>query len=215
MEKPLWQRMLPFLLLSLLLAGVGALPAVRQHLKPDEIQRVAHDLGPWTPLAIAAFALVSPLAMLPRAPIAVLCGLLYGVGWGSLLANTASLLGAWLHFQLARRAFGRVGRDHAAAARWRQALADPHRAFLALFLLRAFPLSNFTATNILAGALNLRGGVYLPATFLGMIPSTLFYACCGKLMRKPSAEFYLLLGAIFLLILVGTLLARRRFRPGE
>jgi uncharacterized membrane protein YdjX (TVP38/TMEM64 family) len=214
-EKPVWRRLLPFLLLSLLLAGVGALPVVRQQLKPDEIQRLAHALGAWTPLAIVAFALVSPLAMLPRAPIAVLCGLLYGVGWGSLLANTASLLGAWLQFRLARRALGRVGREHATAARWRQALADPQRAFLALFLLRAFPLSNFTATNLLAGALGLRGRVYLPATFLGMIPSTLFYACCGKLMRRPSAEFYLLLGAIFLAILAGTLLARRRFRQGE
>ena len=101
------------------------------------------------------------------------------------------------------------------AARWRQALADPHRAFLALFLLRAFPLSNFTATNILAGALGMRGRVYLPATFLGMIPSTLFYACCGKLVRKPSLEFYLLLGVLFLVILLGTLLARRRFLPNN
>jgi uncharacterized membrane protein YdjX (TVP38/TMEM64 family) len=213
-EKPVWRRMVPFVVLSLLFAGLGALPAVRQHLKADDIQRFARELGAWAPLAIVAFAVASPLAMIPRAPIAVLCGLLYGVGWGSLLANCASLLGAWLHFRLARHAFGKVGERHPVAARWRQALADPHRAFLALFLLRAFPLSNFTATNILAGALGMRGRVYLLATFLGMIPSTLFYACCGKLMRKPSLEFYVLLGALFLAILIGTLLARRRFLPG-
>ena len=214
-EKPLWRRMVPFVVLSILFAGLGALPAVRQHLRPNDIQRCAMDLGAWAPLAIAVFALVSPLAMIPRAPIAVVCGLLYGVGLGSLLANTASLLGAWLHFRLARHALGTVGRKHPVAARWRQALADPHRAFLALFLLRAFPLSNFTATNILAGALGMRGRVYLPATFLGMIPSTLFYACCGKLVRKPSVEFYLLLGILFLTILLGTLLARRRFLPSD
>ncbi|MEI8242208.1 MAG: VTT domain-containing protein [bacterium] len=212
-EKPLWRRMVPFVVLSAGFIALGLVPAVRQHLRPEDIQRCAKELGAWAPLAIVLFAVVSPLAMIPRAPIAVVCGLLYGVGAGSLLANTASLLGAWLHFRLARRAFGKVGQMHPVAARWRQALADPHRAFLALFLLRAFPLSNFTATNILAGALGLRGRVYLPATFLGMIPSTLFYACCGKLVRQPSRDFYLLQGVLFLVILLGTLLARRRLLP--
>jgi len=210
-EKSIWRRLAPFVALSVCFIALGLLPAVRQHLRADDIQRCARECGAWAPLAIVMFAIVSPLAMIPRAPIAVVCGLLYGVGLGSLLANTASLLGAWLHFRLARHALGHVGRGHPVAARWRQALANPHTAFLALFLLRAFPLSNFTATNILAGALGMRGRIYLPATFLGMIPSTLFYACCGKLVRKPSVEFYLLLGVLFLVILLGTLLARRRF----
>jgi len=208
-EKPLWRRLAPFLALSLLFAGLGAIPAVRQHLKLDDIWQYAHDLGAWAPLVIVLFAIVSPLALIPRAPIAILCGLLYGVGLGSLLANTASLLGAWLQFRLARHALSRAGARHPVAARWRQALADPHTAFLSLFLLRAFPLSNFTATNILAGALGMRGRVYLSATFLGMIPSTLFYACCGKLMRQPSTGFYLLVGGLFLVMLLGTLLVRR------
>ena len=214
-EKPLWRRLAPFVLLSASFMALGLIPAVHDHLKPEDLSRFAHALGAWTVLAIVVLSIVSPLAFIPRAPIAILCGLLYGVGLGSLLANVASTLGAWLHFRLARHAFGKVGQQHPVAARWRQALADPHRAFLALFLLRAFPLSNFTATNILAGSLGMRGRIYLPATFLGMIPSTLFYACCGKLVRKPSMEFYLLLGALFVMILCGTYLARRRFLPDD
>jgi uncharacterized membrane protein YdjX (TVP38/TMEM64 family) len=214
-EKPLARRLAPFVALSVFFVALGLIPAVRAHLKPDTLPAFARELGGWAILAIVVFSIVSPLAFLPRAPIAILCGLLYGVAWGGLLANVAATLGAWLHFRLARHAFGRVAQRHPVAARWRQALSDPHRAFLALFLLRAFPLSNFTATNILAGALRMRGRVYLPATFLGMIPSTLFYACCGKLVRKPSPEFYLLLGVLFLVILLGTLLARRRFLPAD
>ena len=209
-EKPLWRRLVPFVALSVCCLALGLLPAVREHLKPAELSTFARNLGPWAVLAIVLFSMVSPLAFIPRAPVAILCGLLYGVGPGGLLANVAATLGAWLHFRLARHALGTAGQKHPVAARWRQALADPHRAFLALFLLRAFPLSNFTATNILAGALGMRGRIYLPATFLGMIPSTLFYACFGKLVRKPSLEFYLLLGGLFLVILIGTLLARRR-----
>lgn len=203
--------MVPFVAVSLLLVAIGLLPGVREQLRPGAIRDFALRLGPWAPLAITLFAIASPLAFIPRAPIAILCGLMYGVALGGLLANVVSTLGAWVHFRFARHAFGRAAARYPLAARWQQALENPRTAFLALFLLRAFPLSNFTATNILAGALGMRGRVYLTATFFGMIPSTLFYACCGKLVRQPTREFYLLLGGLFVLLLLGTFLARRRF----
>jgi uncharacterized membrane protein YdjX (TVP38/TMEM64 family) len=214
-EKRLWRRLVPFITISLAMLALGLIPSVREHLQPEALARWARELGGWAILAIALVAMLSPLAFLPRAPIAMVCGLLYGVALGSLLANTASLIGAWLHFRLARHALGRLGRQHPVAERWRQALANQRTAFLALFLLRAFPLSNFTATNILAGALRMRGRIYLPASFLGMIPSTLFYACCGKLMRHPEPKFYFLLGGLLLLLLLGTLLAGRRYLRSE
>lgn len=203
--------MVPFVAVSLLFVAIGLIPGVREQFRPAAIRDFALRLGPWAPLAIALFAIASPLAFIPRAPIAILCGFLYGVGWGGLLANVVSTLGAWIHFRFARHAFGRAAAHHPLTARWQRALENPRTAFLALLLLRAFPLSNFTGTNILAGALGMRGRVYLTATFLGMIPSTFFYACCGKLVRHPTREFYLLLGGLFVLLFLGTLLARRRF----
>jgi uncharacterized membrane protein YdjX (TVP38/TMEM64 family) len=205
----LWRRLLPFAILSLLFAALGLAPAVREHLHVAALSNDAKALGPWAPLAIAIFAIVSPLAFIPRWPVAFLCGLIYGVGWGALLANVVSTLGAWLHFRLARGALGDTTARLRQAERWRAALADPHTAFLALFLLRAFPLSNFTATNLLAGALNMRGRVYLAATFLGMIPSTLLYACWGKLTRQPDARFYALLAGLFVALVIGAWLASR------
>jgi uncharacterized membrane protein YdjX (TVP38/TMEM64 family) len=210
-EKPVWRRLAPFVLITLGMVVLGLLPPVREQLQPVALARWAHDLGGWAILAITLVAILSPLAFLPRAPIALVCGLWYGVLPGALLANSASLLGAWLQFRLSRRALGRMGRQHPLATRWREALANPRTAFLALFLLRAFPLSNFTATNILAGMLRMRVRVFLPASFLGMIPSTLFYACCGKVVRHPTREYYLLLGVLLLVLTFGTVIAGRRY----
>ena len=212
-EKSPWRRLLPFVALSLLFMALGFLPGVREHLRTESLRDAAARLGPWAPLAIAVFAVVSPLAFVPRWPVAFLCGLLYGVWWGGLLANSVSTLGAWLHFRLARHALGGATARLAPGARWRAALADPHTAFTALFLLRAFPLSNFTTTNLLAAALNMRGRVYLTATFFGMIPSTLLYACWGKLVRRPAAGFYALLAGLLVVLVLGTWVARRRLRP--
>ena len=215
LERNPWRRVIPFAVLSLLFVALGLLPAVRAHLHAEVLSADAKRLGPWMPLAIALFAIVSPLAFIPRWPVAFLCGLIYGVGWGSLLANVVSTLGAWLHFRLARHAFKRATARLPVAARWRAALADRKTSFLALFLLRAFPLSNFTATNLLAGALGLPSRVYLAATFLGMIPSTLLYACWGKLTRKPNPSFFALLAGLFVFIVVGTWLARRLLPKAE
>lgn len=209
----LWRRLLPFAVLTLAFAALGLLPPVRAWLHVDKLRDLKACLGPWAPAAIAAFAVVSPLAFVPRWPVAFLSGLLYGIGWGGLFANVVSTIGAWIHFRLARHALGRAAAPRPSSARWRQLLAEPRTAFLALVLLRAFPLSNFTATNLLAAALGLPGRVYLLGTFIGMIPSTLLYACWGKLVRKPSPAFYAVLVGLFLFLVVGTWLARRRLDP--
>jgi len=214
-EKSIWRRLLPFALLTVLFVAAGLQPSVRQYLHAEALRDFARQMGPWAPLVIAIFAIVSPLAFIPRWPVAFLCGLLYGIGWGGLLANVASTIGAWLHYRLARNAFSRTAARLPMAARWQKALSDPHTAFLSLFLMRAFPLSNFTATNILAGVLRLRTGVYLGATFLGMIPSTLLFTCWGKMMRKPSPQFYVLLAGLFIFLAIGTWLARRYFKIGQ
>jgi len=213
-NRNVWRRLIPFVALSVLFLALWLLPSVRSSLRVDTatvtLREFSHRLGIWVPLAIAVFAVVSPLAFMPRWPIAFLCGMLYGVVLGGLLANVVSAIGAWIQFRLARHALGRTGERHALAARWRAALSTPRTAFVALFLLRAFPFSNSSATNILAGALSMRGSVYLAATFLGMIPSTLLYACWGKLLYKPSPRFSELLIGLCVFLVIGTLIAGRR-----
>jgi uncharacterized membrane protein YdjX (TVP38/TMEM64 family) len=174
------------------------------------IQALAERMGFWGPVAILAAGTVAPIFFVPRWPFAFVCGLLYGIVGGGLLANVTATLGAWLHFELARTVLAPL------AARWRrkygigEARVTGHSLFAFLFLIRAFPLSNFTATNLLAGALHIPKPTYLAASFLGMIPSTLIYATWGKLMKKPSPEFCAVAICAVAILVLGTLWAGRR-----
>lgn len=193
--------------------AVSLFTPVRDWLTTDRVARTAADLGPLLPLALLAAGVLTPLLFLPRWPIAFAAGLAYGVVRGALFATVVSALGAWLHFALARTllspAAERVGRRFG----FRAGGIPPAKSFLLLVLLRAFPLSSFVATNLLAGAIRMRASLFLAASLLGMIPSSLMYAAWGKLMKRPEPAYYWLAGGLLVVSAAGTWLAARRVRP--
>ncbi len=207
------RQLVTFVVLSAVFLGIGLLGPAMDWFSTGRIHEVSRSLGWWGPLLIVVLGTVSPLLLLPRWPIAVVCGLLYGVVWGTALATLASTLGAWLHFHLARTLLSATSERILHRYKWDRLRVPPDKVFMILFLLRAFPLSNFVATNILAGSLKVPVRIYLAASFLGMIPSTVMYAAWGKAARHPSAGFTVLIAVTLTFIVVGTILARRYFLP--
>ncbi len=201
-----------------LVVAVGGVVAARytnagDYMSVEAITQLADRLGPQGPALLLLAGVLTPLMFLPRWPIAFLAGLLYGVGWGTLLAVVASTLGAWLHFMLSRTLLAPM------TARLRQRYGFDHlqvpknKQFMVLFVLRAFPLSSFVVTNLIAGALKLSRSRYVLATFLGMIPSTLLYAAWGKLMKKPDPHFYAFALLALVAVVVGAIAAQRYVQP--
>lgn len=207
-------KLVGFVILSLIFLALSLMPQTRAWFSVERITDFSRRIGAWGPVLILLLGTVTPLMFLPRWPIAVVAGMLYGAWIGTLLANLASTLGAALHYAMARSLLGPLG----ARLLRRRSTAEPisiprEHAFLALLFLRAFPLSNFVATNLLAGSLRIPFRTYLVSSFLGMIPSTLMYAAWGKLVKQPSAGFYAIAGLSLLFILGGTVLAHRKFLP--
>ncbi len=161
------------------------------------------------PVWILLLGTVTPLLLLPRWPLAFVCGLLYGPVWGAALSNVASTLGALAHYAMARSLLGPWCRQwlERRRSRWRD--IPPTHAFVALLLLRAFPLSSFVATNILAGSLRIPVGTYVSASFIGMMPSSILYAAWGELTRRPAPVWYAVLALVVVFLLVGTRWAQR------
>ena len=191
-------------------ALLGLSRPVRDALALHNIETVALSLGAWGPLLLVALGALTPLLFIPRWPICFVAGLLYGVAWGALLSTAASLPGAWLQFALARNLLARTATRLISRSRLARVTISPERTFLGIFLLRAFPLSNFVATNLFAGALKLRTRPYLIASFLGMIPSSLMYAAWGKFAKKPSWQFLALAVLCMLTVAAAYLAAARR-----
>lgn len=208
-----FRELLLFVLLAVTLVLVNLHTPVGRFFHVDNISRLAARLGYWGPYIIIVAGLLSPLLFLPRWPIAFVAGLLYGVIEGTLLATAGSTLGAILHFILAKNLLSpmsdRLRKRYAITS----APIPREKAFFVLLFLRAFPLSNFIATNLLAGAMKIHFGTYVAATFAGMIPSTIMYAAWGKWLKQPSASFGALAIASVLFIVFGTVAVRKWFYP--
>jgi len=204
-----WKKLVTFVLLSVVFVAVGAYPPIRAQLRPETLDHTIEGLGWYGPLLLVTLGVVSPLFMLPRWPIAVVSGMVYGVCWGAVLANTASLLGAWLQYLMAHSLLAHLAAKWLAKNRWRHLLESRRHVFVFLLLVRAFPLSNFVATNLLCGTLRLPTRTYLLASGLGMIPSTILYAAWGKCALKPTGGFMFLIFISLAFIAWGTIAASR------
>ena len=208
-EVPVLKKLLVFALLSVVFIAIGTYPPLRAHLRPEELDKTIESLGWLGPVILLLIGAFSPLLLVPRWPLAVVSGLAYGVFWGTCLANTASLIGAWLQYLLARSTLAHLAARLMPGNRWRHLLESQKHVFLFLFLFRAFPLSNFVATNLMCGTLRIPVRTYLVASALGMIPSTILYAAWGKLTLKPSGGFVFLAFFTLVFIVLGTIFARR------
>lgn len=206
---PVLKKLLAFALLSAAFLALGAYPPLRAQLQPEALDRTIEGMGFLGFFLLFALGALTPLLLLPRWPIAVVSGMVYGVFWGTCLANAASLVGAGLQYWMARSTLAHLARRWLAESRWRHLLANTKNAFAVLFLVRAFPLSNFVATNLLCGTLRIPLRTYLLASALGMTPSTVLYAAWGKLVLKPSGGFLFIVFFTLAFIVLGTVYARR------
>ena len=141
----------------------------------------------------AVFALVYVLASLvPGGPAALLTlagGAVFGFGTGLALVSAASTTSAGLAFLLARGALrSRAERILSGSPR----LASLSRAVeregpRIVVLVRLSPLFPFTVVNWAFGAMPLRFGPYLLASWLAMLPGTAAYVWLGSALGAAAA----------------------------
>ena len=137
---------------------------------------------------------------------------LFQMNSGVLTPNRPSL-GAWLNYALSRTLLAPVTERLKKKYRLERLHVPHEREFLFIFLMRAFPLSNFVMTNLIAGALKMRPLRYVIASFLGMIPSSLMYAAGGKLVKKPETHYYYVAFGIMVAFVAAAVVAQRFVRP--
>lgn len=185
-KKPLWQRLLPLLILVGLFAAFFVLDlgrfvsfeALREH--RETLQAFVEANAVLAVLIYAVLYVVIVAASLPGATVFTVAG---GFLFGSILATFytvfAATLGATLIFLIARGALGDSLRRKAGGRLDR--ILDGFRddAFCYLMVLRLVPLFPFFLVNIAPAFAGVPLRIYVAATFLGIIPGTFVYAQVG------------------------------------
>jgi uncharacterized membrane protein YdjX (TVP38/TMEM64 family) len=175
-------------LLGLLAVGAAAAWRWRGVLDPTTIT-AAIDRYPAAPLWFLAAHTAASLLFVPRTLLAIVAGLLFGMGWGIVWAASGSVAGAMTGFLMARyinsgvldvRRLGPiVGRVERGG--WR-----------AVALLRLVPVMPHSVANYVLGLTQLSLGAYTFGSLLGQLPMTIAYVdlgAAGERLMLGSAKW--------------------------
>jgi MYXO-CTERM domain-containing protein len=150
------------------------------------------------------------LALAPRGLLAAGLGATFGVVNGVAYTLAAALLAAAVAFGIGR-ALGLDGVRGLLGRRW-QPLQHwlARHGFVAVVGARLLPLAPFGLLNYAFGATAVRMRVFLPATVLGIAPSTVVYVVAGSEATDHPVSAVVLAGGFGAVMLAGAELLRRR-----
>ena len=201
-------------LLVLLAIGAASVWRWRAALDPMTIT-AAIGCYPGAPLAFLAVHIAASLLFIPRTLLAIVAGLLFGMGWGIVWAATGSVAGAVTGFLAARF----VNSDLVDLQRLGPVVGTLERGgWRAVAVVRLIPVIPHSLANYALGLTRVTLGAYALGSLLGQLPLTIAYvdfgAAGGRLMHGGAnwvAPTLIGLAALSLSLLIPAV-ARRRAR---
>lgn len=195
----------------ILVLAVAALALIAWRLPVEDLQRGINDWGPLGPVAGVMIGAALLVALVPRTPISVACGLLFGAGLGAVCALVLTVIAAVATFAAGRW----LGRDFVvrhAGRRWTTIETWINReGVLAVAAVRAIPLGPYGLVGYAYGASTVPFGAYAIGTIIAGAPSAVTYALLGAAVANAeSASPLTLLPLAFGLALCAAVLIRAR-----
>jgi uncharacterized membrane protein YdjX (TVP38/TMEM64 family) len=202
----------------LLVLAVAALAATAAWTPLGQVPEAVARLGPLAPVAGVLVGAALLAALVPRTPISLACGVLFGATTGAVCALAVALAGATVTFGAGRL----LGRDFAArrGGRWWPRLDAwvGREGVLAVAAVRSLPIGPFGLAGYAYGASAIRPRDYALGTLIAAPPSAVAYALVGAAVVAPGSASPLTvaplaLGALLTLaLLVRARLVRARAR---
>ncbi|HCT80992.1 MAG TPA: TVP38/TMEM64 family protein [Micromonosporaceae bacterium] len=130
-------------------------------------------------------------ALVPRTPISLVFGALFGVFSGAALALVAALLAAVVTYLAGRWAGREVLLKRAGPRIHKLDNWLAQRGLVAVVVVRLLPIAPFGLVGYAYGASSVRFGHYLAGTAIGATPSAISYATIGAAAVSPSSMSWL------------------------
>lgn len=180
-------------------------------IRTEDIQRMLAEFGPWAPVVYLILFTIVPLTFFPDSILAMAGGIAFGVKNGFILALAGAILGSSLAFFLTRTFGRKYLKKYLEKKEGVHTLSKQieRKGFLVILLLRLTPIP-FDIISYAAGLSGVKYRDFWFATVLGAIPTMFSYVNFGdKITAIGSQDFYLSIGLIALLLLIGIFIRRK------
>jgi uncharacterized membrane protein YdjX (TVP38/TMEM64 family) len=173
-----WGRFLRVLLLALVLVAVGLVWRERTEFEPAHLKALIAG-NAYAPLIFIAIHVAASLLFLPRTPLSIAAGLLFGLWWGTLWAVCGAMAGSLAGFALARYVnAGWIKPER--LPKFGELLARVERGgWRAVALIRIVPIMPHTPVNYAFGLSLVSLRDYMLGSLIGQFPITVFCVDVG------------------------------------
>lgn len=160
----------------------------------EEFYSFVYSLGWKAPLFMIGLMIVEVvLAPLPGGWLAIAMGFLFGPWLGFVYSFSASLTGAWIAFELARK-FGQPFVQHLVKQSTMDAWADKiHNSRFGIIGLYAIPLFPVDIISLLLGLTHLSRQRFIVLAGIGLLPNMFLLNFFGHVISKPTYQYVLII----------------------
>jgi phospholipase D1/2 len=170
--------------------------------------------NPARPMIILAAYLIGSLLAVPITALIIVTALVFGPVWGIVYSFVGCLIGAAVTYAMGYF----LGRDFVrriVGPKWKRVEEKIAQAgIVAVATLRLLPVAPFTIVNVISGAFQVPIRDYIIGSILGLAPGivviNLFAHQFERAIRNPGAASYILLIALIVVSLLGTIWLRRK-----
>lgn len=168
----------------------------------------------WTAPVLLGLYLLGSLVVFPLSIIVAATGLIFGTGWGLLIAFTGTMLASVVTYWVGHL----MGRDtlerHAGPRLHKLSQMLGRRGVRTMVMVSLLPLAPFTITNLMAGASHIRFRDYLVGTALGIAPGLFAVTVIGSqltsLVLAEDVET-IMVSLVAILVAISTVPVLRRY----
>ena len=173
-----WGRFVRVLLLALVVVAVGLVWRERAEFQPAHLQALIAG-NAYAPLIFIAIHIAASLLFVPRTPLSIASGLLFGLWWGTLWAVCGAMAGSLAGFALARYMnAGWIKPER--LPKFGELLARVERGgWRAVTLIRLVPIMPHTPVNYAFGLSRISIPDYMLGSLIGQLPITVFCVDAG------------------------------------
>ena len=173
-----WGRFIRVFLLALILFAIATVWRDRAEFQPAHLQALIAG-NAYAPLVFIAIHVAASLLFVPRTPLSIAAGLLFGLWWGTLWAVCGAMSGSLAGFALARYVnAGWIKPER--MPKFGELLARVERGgWRAVALIRIVPIMPHTPVNYAFGLSKISLGNYMLGSLIGQLPITIFCVDVG------------------------------------
>lgn len=212
MKKPKIILSILALLFIVLIGFIIGKPMLMFMSEPEKFQMWVQSKGIWGVLAFIAMNCVQVLfAIIPGGPFEIGAGYAFGIWKGSLICDIAMTFGSVIIFLLVRR-FGRkfielfVSKEKIDSIKWLKTDKKSIAFIILFYLIPGTPKDLFC---YLLGLTDMKLWIFILINFLGRFPAIILSASSGGALGKEKyVAFFILMGVIIALYVIGALIYR-------